>query len=299
MENILKLESVTQFNTQRGQITLHPLVSVLDQTKSKQIQAHRYLSEVYIIFLKDVKCEELKYGRTHYDYQEETMIFIAPGQVFGFDLPENIVVQPSGWALVFHPDFIRGTSLGKKINDYSFFSYDVDEALHISNRERQIVLECFQKIKDELEHGIDKHSKTLIISNIELFLNYCTRFFDRQFITRESLNKDILVRFENLLYEYFKSEKPQMIGLPTVSYCADKFHLSANYFGELVKKETGKTAQEYIQIKVIDLAKEKIFDSSKSISEIAYEMGFKYPQHFARLFKQRVGQSPNEYRLLN
>ncbi|MEA5138127.1 helix-turn-helix domain-containing protein [Arcicella rigui] len=299
MENILKLESVTQFNTQRGQITLHPLVSVLDQTKSKQIQAHRYLSEVYIIFLKDVKCEELKYGRTHYDYQEETMIFIAPGQVFGFDLPENVVVQPSGWALVFHPDFIRGTSLGKKINDYSFFSYDVDEALHISTRERQIVLECFQKIKDELEHGIDKHSKTLIISNIELFLNYCTRFFDRQFITRESLNKDILVRFENLLYEYFKSEKPQMIGLPTVSYCADKFHLSANYFGELVKKETGKTAQEYIQIKVIDLAKEKIFDSSKSISEIAYEMGFKYPQHFARLFKQRVGQSPNEYRLLN
>lgn len=299
MENILKLQSVTQFNTQRGQITLHPLVSVLDQTKSKQIQAHRYLSEVYIIFLKDVKCEELKYGRTHYDYQEETMIFIAPGQVFGFDLPENVVVQPSGWALVFHPDFIRGTSLGKKINDYSFFSYDVDEALHISTRERQIVLECFQKIKDELEHGIDKHSKTLIISNIELFLNYCTRFFDRQFITRESLNKDILVRFENLLYEYFKSEKPQMIGLPTVSYCADKFHLSANYFGELVKKETGKTAQEYIQIKVIDLAKEKIFDSSKSISEIAYEMGFKYPQHFARLFKQRVGQSPNEYRLLN
>lgn len=299
MENILKLESVTQFNTQRGQITLHPLVSVLDQTKSKQIQAHRYLSEVYIIFLKDVKCEELKYGRTHYDYQEETMIFIAPGQVFGFDLPENVVVQPSGWALVFHPDFIRGTSLGKKINDYSFFSYDVDEALHISTRERQIVLECFQKIKDELEHGIDKHSKTLIISNIELFLNYCTRFFDRQFITRESLNKDILVRFENLLYEYFKSDKPQMIGLPTVSYCADKFHLSANYFGELVKKETGKTAQEYIQIKVIDLAKEKIFDSSKSISEIAYEMGFKYPQHFARLFKQRVGQSPNEYRLLN
>ncbi len=299
MENILKLESVTQFNTQRGQITLHPLVSVLDQTKSKQIQAHRYLSEVYIIFLKDVKCEELKYGRTHYDYQEETMLFIAPGQVFGFDLPENVVVQPSGWALVFHPDFIRGTSLGKKINDYSFFSYDVDEALHISTRERQIVLECFQKIKDELEHGIDKHSKTLIISNIELFLNYCTRFFDRQFITRESLNKDILVRFENLLYEYFKSDKPQMIGLPTVSYCADKFHLSANYFGELVKKETGKTAQEYIQIKVIDLAKEKIFDSSKSISEIAYEMGFKYPQHFARLFKQRVGQSPNEYRLLN
>lgn len=299
MENIIKLESVTQFNTQRGQITLHPLVSVLDQTKSKLIQANRYLSEVYIVFLKDVKCEELKYGRTHYDYQEETMIFVAPGQVFGFDLPENVVVQPSGWALVFHPDFIRGTALGKRINDYSFFSYDVNEALHISTRERQIVLECFQKIKDELEHGIDKHSKTLIISNIELFLNYCTRFFDRQFITREYLNKDILVRFENLLNEYFQSDKPQSIGLPSVGYCADELNLSANYFGELVKKETGKTAQEYIQTKLIDLAKEKIFDSSKSISEISYEMGFKYPQHFTRLFKQRVGQSPNEYRSLN
>jgi AraC family transcriptional regulator, transcriptional activator of pobA len=299
MENIIKLESVTQFNTQRGQITLHPLVSVLDQTKSKLIQANRYLSQVYIVFLKDVKCEELKYGRTHYDYQEETMIFVAPGQVFGFDLPENVVVQPSGWALVFHPDFIRGTALGKRINDYSFFSYDVNEALHISTRERQIVLECFQKIKDELEHGIDKHSKTLIISNIELFLNYCTRFFDRQFITREYLNKDILVRFENLLNEYFQSDKPQSIGLPSVGYCADELNLSANYFGELVKKETGKTAQEYIQTKLIDLAKEKIFDSSKSISEISYEMGFKYPQHFTRLFKQRVGQSPNEYRSLN
>ena len=299
MENIIKLESVTQFNTQRGQITLHPLVSVLDQTKSKLIQANRYLSEVYIVFLKDVKCEELKYGRTHYDYQEETMIFVAPGQVFGFDLPENVVVQPSGWALVFHPDFIRGTALGKRINDYSFFSYDVNEALHISTRERQIVLECFLKIKDELEHGIDKHSKTLIISNIELFLNYCTRFFDRQFITREHLNKDILVRFEHLLNEYFQSDKPQSIGLPSVGYCADELNLSANYFGELVKKETGKTAQEYIQTKLIDLAKEKIFDSSKSISEISYEMGFKYPQHFTRLFKQRVGQSPNEYRSLN
>ncbi len=299
MENIIKLESVTQFNTQRGQITLHPLVSVLDQTKSKLIQANRYLSEVYIVFLKDVKCEELKYGRTHYDYQEETMIFVAPGQVFGFDLPDNVVVQPSGWALVFHPDFIRGTALGKRINDYSFFSYDVNEALHISTRERQIVLECFQKIKDELEHGIDKHSKTLIISNIELFLNYCTRFFDRQFITREHLNKDILVRFEDLLNEYFQSDKPQSIGLPSVAYCADELNLSANYFGELVKKETGKTAQEYIQTKLIDLAKEKIFDSSKSISEISYEMGFKYPQHFTRLFKQKVGQSPNEYRSLN
>ncbi len=299
MEEIVKLESITQFNSQRGQATLHPLVSVLEQSKSKKIQAHRYLSEVYIIFLKDVKCEEMKYGRSHYDYQEETLIFVAPGQVFGFNLPEEILVQPSGWALVFHPDFIRGTSLNQRIKDYGFFGYDVNEALHISERERQIVLECFQKIKEELEQGIDKHSKTLIISNIELFLNYCTRFFDRQFITRDNLNKDILVRFEHLLNNYFQSEKPQTLGLPSVGYLAEKLHLSANYFGDLVKKETGKNPQEYIHEKVITLAKERIFDQRKSISEIAYEMGFKYPQHFTRLFKQRVGISPNEYRLLN
>lgn len=299
MEEIVKLESITQFNSQRGQATLHPLVSVLEQSKSKKIQAHRYLSEVYIIFLKDVKCEEMKYGRSHYDYQEETLIFVAPGQVFGFNLPEEILVQPSGWALVFHPDFIRGTSLNQRIKDYGFFGYDVNEALHISERERQIVLECFQKIKEELEQGIDKHSKTLIISNIELFLNYCTRFFDRQFITRDNLNKDILVRFEHLLNNYFQSEKPQTLGLPSVGYLAEKLHLSANYFGDLVKKETGKNPQEYIHEKVITLAKERIFDQRKSISEIAYEMGFKYPQHFTRLFKQRVGMSPNEYRLLN
>lgn len=241
----------------------------------------------------------MTYGRNQYDYQDETLIFIAPGQVFGFNLPDEIWVQPSGWALVFHPDFIKGTSLGRKMNEYGFFSYDVNEALHISERERQIVLECFKKIKEELERGIDKHSKTLIISNIELFLNYCVRFFDRQFITRENVNKDILVRFEDLLNAYFESTLPQTSGLPSVAFCAEKLNLSANYFGDLVKKETGKNAQEFIQAKVIDLAKEKVFDMSRSISEIAYEMGYKYPQHFTRLFKQRVGVSPMEYRMAN
>ncbi len=299
MEKIEKLNSVTQFNSRRGQETLHPLVSVLDQSKSVKIQANKYLSELYVIFLKDIKCEELSYGRNQYDYQEETLIFIAPGQVFGFNLPDEVWVQPSGWALVFHPDFIRGTALGRTIKEYSFFSYHVNEALHISTRERQIVLECFTKIKEELERGIDKHSKTLIVNNIELFLNYCVRFFDRQFITRENLNKDILNRFEDLLNDYFHSNLPKIDGLPSVAYCAKKMNLSANYFGDLVKKETGKTALEYIQTKIIDIAKEKVFDQSKSISEIAYELGYKYPQHFTRLFKQKVGVSPLEYRGLN
>ena len=249
-----------------------------------------------MIFLKDLKCEPSQYGRNQYDYQEETLLFIAPGQVFGFDFPETVLVQPTGWALVFHPDFIKGTPLSNRFQEYNFFSYEAHEALHISTREKQLVLNCFKTIKEELEHGIDKHSKTLIISHIELFLNYCVRFYDRQFITRDNLNKDILVKFERLLHEYFQSDKPQNIGLPSVAYCAEQLHLSANYFGDLVKKETGQSAQDYIQNKIIDLAKEKVFDLSKSISEIAYGMGFKYPQHFTRLFKQKVGQTPIQYR---
>ncbi len=298
MDQIIKLESVYQFNTERGQPTLHPLVSVLDQAQSKPIREARYYSELYIIFLKDKKCEEMKYGRQHYDYQDGTLLFISPGQVFGFE-ESGKMLQPTGWALVFHPDLIRGTSLGRHIKDYSFFSYEANEALHLSERERQIVLECFTKIRYELEQAIDKHSKMLIGSNIELFLNYCVRFYDRQFITRDHVHKDILVRLEELLDDYFQSDQPQTIGLPSVSYCAEKLHLSAKYFGDLVKKETGKSAQEYIQDKVIDVAKEKVLDTSKSISEIAYEIGFKYPPHFTRLFKQLVGQAPNEYRSLN
>ena len=173
------------------------------------------------------------------------------------------------------------------------------EALHLSEQERQIVLDCLHKIDFELRHAIDKHSKTLIVTNIELLLNYCVRFYDRQFITRGNVNKDILVRFEKLLDSYFQSETPQLLGLPTVSYCADKLSLSANYLGDLIKKESGKSPQEHIQLKVINIAKEKIFDTSLSVSEIAYELGFKYPQHFTRMFKKSTGVSPNEFRSLN
>jgi AraC-like DNA-binding protein len=185
------------------------------------------------------------------------------------------------------------------MNEHAFIIKQYIEALHVSERERKIVLDCFSKIAYELEHAIDNHSKRLIVANIELFLEYCTRFYDRQFITRDTVLKGILERFENLLNEYFQSEKSQTIGLPSVASCAGELNLSPNYFGDLVKKETGKTAQEYIHAKVIDVAKERIFDQNKSVSEIAYELGFKYPQHFTRLFKQRVGVAPNEYRNLN
>lgn len=297
MDEILKLDTISQYNSLRGVETLHPLVSVVDMSKTKPMQNARIHFGFYCVFLKEIKCGDLKYGCNYYDYQEGTLVFVAPGQVLGVNSKEY--VQPKGWALLFHPDLIRGTSLGHNIKDYTFFSYEVNEALHLSEKEKQIVIDCLNKIDYELKQSIDKHSKTLIANNIELLLNYCMRFYDRQFITRSNVNKDILVKFERILDDYFQSDKPQTLGLPSVRYCADQLHLSANYLGDLIKKETGKSAQEHIQLKLIDIAKEKVFDTSKSISEIAYELGFKYPQHFSRTFKKSVGYSPNEYRMQN
>lgn len=298
MEQIHNFDMIRDYNAFNNHETLHPLVSIIDFSKAKKRTGSRMNFGLYCIFLKEVQCGDIKYGRNYYDYQEGTLVFIAPGQVIDV---ENKVdyYQPTGHALVFHPDLIRGTTLGKSIQEYHFFSYDTSEALHLSQRERELVLNCFSKIAYELEHAIDKHSKQLIVSNIELFLNYCERFYDRQFITRDHVNKGILEKFEEQLINYFASDKPTGIGLPTVAYFAEALHLSANYFGDLIKKETGKSAQEYIQNKIIDIAKHKIFDVNKSISEIAYELGFKYPQHFSRLFKNRVGYTPNEYRALN
>ncbi|HEX7906406.1 MAG TPA: helix-turn-helix transcriptional regulator [Chitinophagaceae bacterium] len=298
MDNLLRFETVSDYNAFNNNETLHPLVSVVDLSKANPRKASSMYFGFYTIFLKEVKCGDLRYGKNTYDYQEGTLVFIAPGQVVTVD-NSGETYQPKGYALVFHPDLIHGTSLGRHTQDYTFFGYQSNEALHLSDRERKIILDCFSKIEYELEHAIDKHSKRLIVSNIEMLLNYCVRFYDRQFITRDNVHSGILERFEHLLNEYFQTDKPQTIGLPSVAYCANELNLSANYFGDLIKKETGKTAQEYIQSKVIDVAKEKIFDQNKSVSEIAYELGFKYPQHFTRLFKQRVGQSPNEYRSLN
>ena len=298
METIVKIDSVAQYNTMRGVPTLHPLITVLDLSKAESMPARTFNFNLYAIYLKELHCGELKYGRNHYDYQEGTLVFIAPGQVLGVQ-PGVKTFVPKGWALLFHPDLIRGTSLGKHIQDYTFFSYDVNEALHLSEKERAIVLDCFNKIRFELEQSIDKHSKTLIASNIELFLNYCIRFYDRQFITRDNSNKGILEKFEEVLNSYYKTDKPKTIGLPSVASMASELNLSANYFGDLVKKETGRSAQEYIQSRIIDLAKERIFDTKMSISEVAYELGFKYPQHFTRLFKQKTGMTPVVYRSLN
>ncbi|MGM9509963.1 helix-turn-helix domain-containing protein [Larkinella sp. GY13] len=298
MDTLRRFETINDYNVFNKNETRHPLVSVVDLSKADPRQGSRMFFGFYTIFLKDVKCGDLVYGRHTYDYQEGTLVFLAPGQVAGVN-SNGETYQPKGYALVFHPDLIHGTALGRHIQEYTFFGYQSYEALHLSKREREIVLDCFSKIDYELEHAIDKHSKRLIVSNIELFLNYCVRFYERQFITRDYAHKGVFERFENLLNAYFQTDKPQTIGLPSVAYCASELNLSANYFGDLIKKETGKTAQEYIQSKVIDVAKERVFDPTKSISQIAYELGFKYPQHFNRLFKQRVGQSPNEYRMLH
>ena len=297
MEDIIRFNTINEYNAFNEQKTLHPLVSLVELDRAKP-RKHRKLNySFYTVFLKQINCGDLRYGLNNYDYGEGTLIFLAPGQVIGQNNEEYY--QPQGIALVFHPDLLHGTTLAKSIQNYSFFSYASNEALHLSDQEKQMILDCFAKIKYELQHAIDKHSKQLIVSNIELFLNYCTRFYDRQFITRENVNKGILERFEELLNSYFSSDKPNILGLPSVAYYAAELNLSPNYFGDLIKKETGKSAQEYIQNKIIDVAKDKIFDSTKTINEVAYELGFKYPQHFTRFFKQHVGNTPNEYRSLN
>jgi len=297
MSEILRINTVAEYNKLVGQETLHPLVSIVDFAKTEPFRYFRMQTGLYVIFLKDLKCGNLTYGIGNYDYEEGTLVFIAPGQVYG--VASEVKQRGAGYALIFHPDLIHGTSLGRNIKDYSFFSYEVNEALHLSTRERAIINDCFEKISFELEHAIDVHSKTLIVSYIELFLNYCKRFYERQFVTRNHVNKDILTRFEKTLDDYFSSDRLLESGLPSVRYCAEKLFLSPNYLGDLLKKETGKSAQEHIQLKFIDVAKEKIYDSNKSIGEIAYELGFKYPQHFTRMFKKSTGLSPNEFRQLN
>ena len=298
MEQVERIDAVKQYNNWVGADTLHPLVSVVNFNEIPTIQHFRRYMGVYAVFLKNIKCGVMIYGCKPYDYEDGTLVFVAPGQVYGID-SKGKSIKPSGYALVFHPDLLAGSHLGKMIKEYSFFSYEVNEALHLSKKERETIVDCFEKIRAEIDQNIDKHSKTLIVSNIELFLNYCMRFYDRQFITRSNANKDILVRFEELLNDYFKTGKAQTLGLPSVAYCAESLFLSPNYFGDLIKKETGNTALDFIQSRLIEEAKVKIFESNTSFGEIAYKLGFKYQQHFTRLFKQKTGVTPNEYRNLN
>ena len=299
MDEITKIETIDQYDQLFGLETLHPLVNVVEFAKStRTVEYIRMNIGFYCLFLKEANCGDLRYGRKYYDYQEGTVVCMAPGQVTGVDKRNTTTPRTNSIGILFHPDLIRGTSLGQTIKNYTFFSYEVNEALHLSDQEKEIVTDCIHKIKLELEHPIDKHSKQLIVRNIELLLDYCMRFYERQFITRNQENKDIIVKFEQLLDEYFLNQHALTEGLPSVKYFADKACLSPNYFGDLIKKETGKTAQEYIQNKIIDLAKEMIIGSGKTVSQIAYELGYQYSQHFNRVFKKNVGYTPSEYRHL-
>ena len=243
MKEVIKLDTVDQYNQFFGLETLHPLVSVVDLSEATKFPTHFTMNYgIYALFLKKVKCGDIRYGRQIYDYQEGTVTSFAPGQVVETEMQQG--VKPSAHGLLFHPDLVKGTSLGQDIKQYSFFSYASAEALHLSEEEKGIFMDCLEKIEMELQHPIDKHSKRLISRNIELLLDYCMRFYERQFITRSESNKSVLVKFEALLDDYFQSDKPQTDGLPSVKYFADKVFLSPNYFGDLIKKETGKSAQE-------------------------------------------------------
>ena len=295
MDKIIRLDTVDDYNKLFGFETRHPLVSVVDLKDATRVPKRVTVNYgIYAVFLKDTRCGTLRYGRQKYDYQEGTVTSFAPGQVVETEMDEN--VKPAARGVLFHPDIIKGTSLGQEIRSYSFFSYSSNEALHLSLREREIFSDCLDKISLELDHSIDRLSKRLISRNIQLLLDYCLRFYERQFITRAEANGTVLSRFENLLDEYFENSSAQTEGLPTVRYFADKVCLSPNYFGDLVKKETGKTALEWIQNKIIDIAKEQLLIPTSSISQVAYGLGFQYPQHFTRVFKKVTGITPHEYR---
>lgn len=281
----------------------HPLVSLVKTVDYKpkiDFRGLKVINNLYQITLKQLGCGNLMYGKNSYDYEDGTLIFTSPGQVtiFQGEMPaENS--SDKGWTLAFHPDLIRKSSLADKINQYSFFNYEVNEALHLSEEELKTIEELLDKIVKEYSQNLDKHSQNLIISNIELLLDYCTRFYDRQFFTRSNLNLDFVSKFESLLKRYYETEDIDEKGLPTVQYLAKQLNFSSNYLSDLLKKETGKTAQEHIHLFVIEKAKNKLLNSESSISEIGYSLGFDYPQHFSNLFKSKTGFSPSEYRNLN
>ena len=299
MGEIIQLDSIKTYNELYGLPTVHPLVTVVDLRKARHMVNHAKMHYgVYALFIKHGIGCTLRYGRQNYDYQEGTVVSFAPGQLVQVDY-ETEELSKDVCGLIFHPDLIFGTSLAEKMSKYTFFSYAQSEALHMSEKEQIILVYLLQRIQEEMEYPIDKHSRDLLCAYIELFLNYCLRFYDRQFLTRCKVNSDILQRFEHLLHNYFESGTPIRLGLPSVAYFADKLCLSANYFGDLIKRETGKTAQEYIQLKLLDEAKKQLLGSTLCINQIAERLGYQDTQHFIRMFKKRTGRTPLKFRVEN
>ncbi len=287
-------DTVEHFNEYYGFETLHPLVSVVRYDRPHAIRAATYHYGLYALFLKENKGCQITYGRTKYDFDEMTITSFAPGQVVSVE-PAPGVTTPKWTAIVFHPDFLARTSLGREMSKYGFFSYNSNEALHLSAGEVEIVRSVLSIIRQEMHHAIDRHSRQLIVSNIEVLLNYCLRFYERQFITREEINHSTVRRFEDMLNEYIANEA-ESGGIPTVAMFADKCCLSPGYFGELVKAETGITAQTFIAEHLLAHAKELLNDLSLTVSQISERLGFEYPQHFVRFFKRLTGKTPSQFR---
>lgn len=294
---IYAADTIEKYNRYFGFETRHPLVGIVHFDDSVEQPTHCMHFGFYSLFLKKTTGCKINYGKTSYDFDDETVVSFAPGQTVGIHRFED-GPAPEAVGLLFHPDFLLRTPLAQKIKQYTyFFSYASSEALHLSTEERFILQDYMDKIARELQHPIDKFSKSLIISNIEVMLNYCMRFYERQFVTREELNHNVIGKFEQLLDEYLDSGRGASEGTPTVKYFADKICLSSNYFGDLVKQQTGKTAQEYIQLKMINYAKSSLLNPTLTTKQIAELLGFQHSQHFIRFFKRQTGNTPREYRL--
>lgn len=293
MGKILKVRNVGDYSRYLGCEDLHPLVSVVDYAKASPIRHSLNNYSVYGLFLRDDASVDLDYGCGRYDYRQGTLLCVAPGQIGGKeDNGERVSI--TGWALLFHPDLLHGTSLEREIKSYSFFDYRVNEALHMTDEEHDILVSLIRQIEDELHKKHDEFQNAILVEYIGLILNFCRRFYNRQFITRKIENSDILAKFENLLREYYEEKLQLTLGIPTVQYCADKLCMSSNYFGDMVKRMTGDTAGNYIRQYIIRLVKNEL-STGESIARVAYELGFEYPQHLSRLFKRYAGCTPTEY----
>ncbi|MCI5057470.1 MAG: helix-turn-helix transcriptional regulator [Flavobacteriales bacterium] len=283
----------------------HPLISIISNQELKStsnLKGIKIINYLYnIIFKSSNTCSSFSYGRNSYDHEEGTLVFTAPGQVMEFndDNSQNEQIDPDGWSLIIHPDLFRKSQLTDKMNQYSFFQYDSNEALHVSNEERISIEDLLKKIEQEYNQTLDRHSQKLIVSNIALLLDYCLRYYDRQFYSRTNLNNDIISKFEKFLINYYESGQAFQTGIPSVEYCAKQLHFSPNYLSDLLKKETGKTTLEHIHYFLIERAKNSLLNSTDTISGIAYSLGFDYPQRFSNLFKSKTGMSPKEYRFMN
>ena len=293
MNKILKVRNVGDYSRWVGHTDRHPLVSVIDYAKVSPVRHSLNNYSIYGIFFHDEAEIDLAYGCGKYDYKKGTVICVAPGQIGGKeDNGERVML--TGWALLFHPDLLHGTTLEKAIKNYSFFDYRVNEALHMTDEEHGILTSLMRQIRDELRKRYDELQDSIIVGYIELVLNFCQRFYNRQFITRKFDNSDMLMKFDRLLHDYFDGNMQLTLGLPTVQFCADKLCMSSNYFGDMIKKTTGDTASNYIRQYIIQRAKNELA-TGESIARVAYGLGFEYPQHLSRMFKKLTGMTPSDY----